>query len=361
MSFKIVLILAIIAQVLAAGLALRLNHRYKWYSAWVLISGAATVMAILQVSVLLTIWSWTSEAEVEQPDIYELWTICVCALLVSVLFVGGVSLIEPLFNEIVQAEELIKKEKQLLESEFNQTKEELRIAREIQQRLLPASAPDIPGFDLAGASLPAEWTSGDYFDFIPMRDDRFAVVVADVSGHGTGPALLSTATRAYLRALTKSYGDVGEILTMANRSLADDVDQGRFVTAFLARLDPKTRTLVYASAGQDGILLTGDGKTKALDAAGLPLGAIADTTHDTAPEIQLAAGDILLLTSDGIAETEAESGEQFGLERIIDVVRKEHDRSAREIVDVLLNSARDFANGSPQRDDITAVVAKVVG
>ncbi|MDP6722176.1 MAG: PP2C family protein-serine/threonine phosphatase, partial [Pirellulaceae bacterium] len=273
---------------------------------------------------------------------------------------GGVGLIEPLFIEIAQAEDLLKKEKERLEGVVQENEEELLLARRIQQRLLPEKSPSIPGFDIAGSSSPAEWTSGDYFDYMPMSDGTLSIVIADVSGHGTGPALLMTTTRSYLRALAQSHNDIGQILTIANRAIADDVDQGRFVTVFLAQLCPKQRTLRFTSAGHDGILLGMNGETQALDFGGPPLGAVADSVIQTADPIELQPGNILLLVSDGIPEAESPSRELFGNERMIQTIRENRDKSAREIVDLLLKTVRKFAGDQPQRDDITAVIVKVL-
>ncbi len=355
MPFKIVLILAVLAQITAAILALRLNKRYRWYSAWVLISGAAGMLSILEIAVLLIVWRNEPQISAEFP----LWIACLSALLVSVLFVGGVALIEPLFVEIAQAEDLLKQEKQRLENVVEDAEAELQLARQIQQKLLPASAPILEGFDLAGASLPAEWTSGDYYDFIELSDGSYFVVIADVSGHGTGPALLMTSTRAFLRALAQTHDDVGVMLTLANRAIAADVDHGRFVTAFLARLDPKNKTLVHGSAGHDGFLLNGEGLHQTLSFGGPPLGAVPDTTVENAPMLQLHGGNILLLVSDGIPETESPGGEQFGMQRTMRVVEENRDRPAEEIVDCLLRTIRQFAENTAQRDDATVVIVKV--
>src|SRR5882672_9710414 len=140
-------------------------------------------------------------------------------------------------------------ERKCAERELRENQEQFRVARDIQQRLFPKSAPACPGFDIAGASFPAEATGGDYFDYLPMLHDRLGVVVGDVTGHGIGPALLMAETRAYLRILARNREDVGEILTRANGILAEDVGSERFITLFLGRIDPKNRGFVYASAG----------------------------------------------------------------------------------------------------------------
>jgi PAS domain S-box-containing protein len=126
---------------------------------------------------------------------------------------------------------------------------EFQLAREIQQGLLPKAPPTLPGFAIAGATHPTQETGGDYYDFIPMSDGRWGIAVGDASGHGIGAALLISETRAYLRALALTLTDPCEILRVANGRLADDIGADHFVTLFLARLDPRTRSLVYSNAG----------------------------------------------------------------------------------------------------------------
>jgi sigma-B regulation protein RsbU (phosphoserine phosphatase) len=174
------------------------------------------------------------------------------------------------------------------ERELRSTSEEFRAAREIQQRLYPTSAPTLEGFDIAGALYPATATAGDYYDYIPMLEHCLGIVVGDVSGHGMGPALLMSETRACLRTLTQAYFDVGDILTRANRVLADDTDDLHFVTLAMGRIDPLTHTFVYASAGQQGHLLHAGNKVTVLESTSLPLGVNQDTVVPTAPPLQLA-------------------------------------------------------------------------
>jgi len=252
-------------------------------------------------------------------------------------------------------------ERKRAERELSENQEQFRVAREIQQRLFPKSAPASPGFDIAGASFPAEATGGDYFDYLPMLHHRLGVIVGDVTGHGVGPALLMAETRAYLRVLAGRREDVGEILTRANGILAEDVGAERFVTLFLGRLDPATRTLVYASAGHPaGYILDAAGDIKTtLKRTSLPLGMRPDTQYAPAPQIILGRGDLVLLLTDGIEETPAPDGALFGLDRTLQVVRSHRAQPAQEIVQALYAEARAFADHAPQIDDITAIVIKV--
>ena len=356
MAVRLILILSVIAQLTAAGLALRLNQLYRRRSAWILISAAAILMTIGRVTSLVTTWG---ETLADHDAEMALWTESCISLLVSILFVAGIALIEPLFVELHRAEELLKGEKKRLEQVVRHNEDELRVARQLQENLFPAGPPEIDGFEIAGASLPAEWTSGDYFDYIPMHDGGTAIVVADVSGHGIGPALLMSETRAFLRALAQTRGDVGDILTHANHSVAQDVEEGRFVTIFMVRLDPKSRSVVYTSAGHNGYLLHANGDSQTLSPTGLAMGIDAAAVMKNSPSIPLDKTDLMLLVTDGILETRSPDGELFGEERMFQVVRKNRLRPATEIVEAIFGAATKFSGGADQRDDNTAVVIKV--
>ena len=253
-------------------------------------------------------------------------------------------------------------ERKRAERELRENEEQFQVAREIQQRLFPKHAPALPGFDIAGASHPAEATGGDYFDYLPMLHDRLGLVVGDVSGHGVGPALLMAETRAYLRVLAGRREDPGEILTRANGILAEDMGGERFITLFFARIDPAARKMIYASAGHPaGYILGADGAVKqTLPRSGIVLGRVADTQYTSSPEIDLASGDLIVLVTDGIEEClNQEETELFGPERALDVARAHREKPARAIVDALYQAVRQFASHTAQVDDATAIVIKV--
>lgn len=236
-----------------------------------------------------------------------------------------------------------------------------RVAQEVQQKFFPASPPRFPGLDIGGASTPAEETGGDYFDYIPFPDGALGIAIGDVCGHGIGPALLMSATRAYLRALALTHQGVGDILALTNRALNADVDQGRFVTLFLARIDPAERFLIYANAGHpSGFILGSDGAIKReLLSTGLPLGILDEAKFPESGPIPLADGDIVLLLTDGIVEATGLDGDPFGFERAIEVVRAHRDRPAAAIVQALHEAVRRFAAGSTLIDDVTSVILRV--
>ncbi len=249
-------------------------------------------------------------------------------------------------------------ERELLEHE-----EQFRVAREIQQRLFPKTAPACAGFDIAGGSFPAEATGGDYFDYLHIVNGRVGLVVGDVTGHGIGPALLMAETRAYLRVLAGRREDPGEILTRANGILAGDMSCERFITLFLGCLDVDSRTLIYSSAGHPpAYVLDAAGNVKAkLKRTGIPLGMREDFVFPSAVEIQLAPGDLFLVLTDGLDEATSPDGETFGTERIFDLVRQHRDEPAQSIVQRLYQGVRAFSHPAPQVDDITAIVVKVTG
>ncbi|HAM72696.1 MAG TPA: hypothetical protein DCM86_13730 [Verrucomicrobiales bacterium] len=254
-------------------------------------------------------------------------------------------------------------ERKRAEEELRENQEQFRVAREIQQRLFPKSAPGIQGFEVGGASFPADAAGGDYFDYLPMLNNQLGVVVGDVSGHGVGPALLMAETRAYLRVLTGRRENVGEILTRANAILSEDVGNSRFITLFMARLDPVTRSFAYASAGHPpGYLLDASGRVKRpLPRTGLPLGRRASTEFVESPMIQMDPGDLMVLLTDGIEEAANQDEELFGIDRLLDVIRTHQSEPPVEIVKRLHEAVTAFAGKGPQLDDVTAILIRARG
>ena len=233
---------------------------------------------------------------------------------------------------------------------------ELRIARQIQQKLFPADVPPVPGFDISGIALPASATGGDYFDYFPLPGDRLGIVVADVSGHGLGPALLMASTRAYLRALALTHRNLSETLALANGILCQDTGDGRFVALLFASLDPGTRSFEYVGAGADGYLLDASGAATRLDATSLPLGIDPDSEFPCAPPRVLEPGHAVLLFTDGLLEAKSPDGSYFGIERALAVARATQSQTVAGMVRALCQAVRGFSHDRPQGDDITVVV-----
>lgn len=254
-------------------------------------------------------------------------------------------------------------ERRRAEAELRRNREEFAAAAEIQQRLFPAAPPQIPGYDLAGVSRPAEAAGGDYYNFWALPDGTWAIVVADVSGHGIGPALLMAEARAYLRYLARIESDPATLLTNSNRALAEDLGTERYITMHLARLDPVTRRLDYASAGHPSTcVLDRHGRLKAsLRRTGPPLGRKPEQPFVNGPSVVLEPGDIVLFLTDGLDEAvNPEGTECFGIDRAFDVLRAEGHRPAADLAHSLCDAVRKFGGPGPQQDDLTVVVLKVV-
>lgn len=236
----------------------------------------------------------------------------------------------------------------------------MHAAEEIQQSLYPQSAPIVAGFEIAGAAFPAEETAGDYFDFIPMSDGCLGLVVGDVSGHGLPAALLMIALRAYLRSVASIRLHPGEILNAANRFLSSDINDHRFVTLLFARLDPHDHSLVYGGAGHCAYLLHDSGKVLTLPSTGYPLGLEPETSIETGGPIAVAPGDVVLLLTDGFQESLSPERKIMGLERVLSIAAAHRDAPAMEIIHRLYDAAREFTQGTPQRDDMSAIVIKAL-
>ena len=203
----------------------------------------------------------------------------------------------------------------------------ISIARSIQRSLFPKVMPNTPGFDIAGAVDAAEQVSGDYFDFIELEESRIFLAVADVCGHGLGPALLTAELHAYLRALAQASDCPGTILTTANR-LFHRENAHSFATAFLLKVDPNSRCVTYAGAGHRGYVVRTDRSVDYLESTGLPLGIIREAVIESSQPIPLTAGDVVVLATDGIEETRRSTGPMWGKEQMFEVIRSHRSDSA---------------------------------
>lgn len=261
-------------------------------------------------------------------------------------------IIEPILKE-----QLVRQEAEL---RLVQTQAKLQLAAEIQKKLLPKTEPVLPGTDIAAKLTPAESTSGDFYDFPSMSDGSIGIVIADVSGHGIDSALIVASASAYLQALTRSSRDVGDILTHLNEFLVNQSQEGRFITLFLGRIDPSTLSLSYAAAGHKAYHFDSTGKVSTLEATSPPLGLVPDLTIPTSGPIPLRPGQTFLLVTDGIEESATPERELFGSARVIELIQSHQRLSSRETLDLLYRKSRGFASDSPQLDDMTAIILKVL-
>lgn len=237
---------------------------------------------------------------------------------------------------------------------------DLKVARSIQQSLLPQHAPNIPGFEIAGWNQPADDTGGDYFDWESFPDGKVIVSLADVTGHGIGPALLAAVCRAYARASFSINEKLTTSFEHINRAMGADLGSGRFATFVAAACSPACESVEVLSAGHGPLFVYSSSTDRFIEmnAHALPLGILPSFQSDAPTHLQLHAGDLLLLATDGFFEWENEVGEAFGICRMEEVIRASRQSSARDIIDDLYQAVVKFSNGTKQQDDLTAVVIK---
>lgn len=237
---------------------------------------------------------------------------------------------------------------------------ELTIARDIQQGLLPSAPPVLEGFNIAGFYRPADLTGGDYYDWQALPDGKVAFVMADVVGHGIGPALVMAVCRAYARATAPLIPEPGVLLQRINALVHHDVRGMKFVTLAIALLEPANSQLQLASAGHGPTMLyrAADKTVEHFGGDGAPLGVIPDECYESSHTRQMAPGDILLLLTDGFFEYIGPDDEQFGIQRIEAVLKKNAGEAASRIIEQLDKAVQEFAKGGKQFDDMTAIVLK---
>ena len=245
-------------------------------------------------------------------------------------------------------------------------KRDLEIAREIQHWLVPGTPPSVPGLDLAFSSKPANTVGGDYYDAFPLdpeqppgKENPMMLVVADVAGKSVPAALLMATFHASLRSVASPAASLTEIVKRMNRYACAHSMQGRrFTTALFAEYDPATRVLTYVRAGHnEPFLLRASGKFERLDAGDLPLGIEPNAPY-LSTEITLAAGDLLLIYSDGLIEAVNGRDEEFGEQRVIDLLKTAPRESAEQTLQRLLRSVHAFTGPRRQYDDLTAFVVR---
>lgn len=233
--------------------------------------------------------------------------------------------------------------------------EDLRVAAQIQRSMLPTGAPSIPGYALVGSQRTCRTIGGDYYDF-GAADGRILMTLGDVSGKGTGAALLMTVLRAAVRA--NWTGAISRSVAEINRFVAQNVPDGKFVTFFLASLDPETHALTYTNAGHNPpILLRRNGSVERLEAGGTVLGVLPDAAYDEA-RVVLEPGDTLVVYSDGLSETWNADGEELGDEGLIDLVSAHRTLGAAELEQALLRGVDAFCDGAKATDDRTLIILK---
>lgn len=240
---------------------------------------------------------------------------------------------------------------------------DLAVARTIQRALLPRRPPAIPGYEVAGWNRSADQTGGDYYDWQELPDKSWIVTLADVSGHGIGPALVTAACRAYMRAGSHYHADLGSLTSRINQLLAEDLPEGRFITLAGVHINAQGPVQLL-SAGHGPIVLYVKASGEASDVlpGDLPLAISPDVTFGPAQEINLAPGDMLALVTDGFVEwaraNQSGGRVDFGIERLRGSIKRHAHLPAAEIIQAVAGEVAAFAQGEPQQDDLTMVIIR---
>jgi serine phosphatase RsbU (regulator of sigma subunit) len=237
---------------------------------------------------------------------------------------------------------------------------DLEVARSIQLGLLPQSTPELTEYDISGQSCPADQTGGDYYDWLVLPDGNWAFTIADVTGHGIGPALVTANCHAYVHALFGGKGDLSDWIGQINHFLGENLDPGRFVTFLAVVLNQNKNVFSILSAGHGPTLLyrAANNSIEELPTQGPPLGVMVDCNYDPPLNISLEPGDILVLITDGFMEWANPRKEQFGINRLKMALMQYSSLSSVQIINNLRDEVISFAAGTSQMDDLTIVVIK---
>jgi sigma-B regulation protein RsbU (phosphoserine phosphatase) len=254
-----------------------------------------------------------------------------------------------------------KKERDKFSAQLERRKKELEITQQIQESFLPHTIPVIKNYDLAASSIPAQEVGGDFYDFIPITSNQTGLTIGDVSGKGIPAALFMAFSRTLLRAKACRNPGVGRMIESVNNFINEDPHSNMFVTLFYSVLDNAQNTLTFVNAGHNPPLLFRN-ETRdiiRLSTGGVVLGAMKGLKMNE-KTIDLQNGDLLVLYTDGITEAINQQEDQFGEERLIELLKENQELSSGDLKNLIIDQVYDFASGTPQADDITLMVLRRV-
>jgi phosphoserine phosphatase RsbU/P len=245
--------------------------------------------------------------------------------------------------------------------EKQRLEDELKLAQEIQQGLLPKRIPVTEGFQIAARTIASKQVGGDYFDIVELDEHRFLLVIADVSGKGTPASLLMANLQATIRAIAPLDITIAEATARVNNLIFDNTSADKFITFFWAILDIKEKIFKYVNAGHNPpFLIRSDGSIERLEKGGMILGVLRSVNlyeHDIVP---LRPGDCVMLFTDGVSEAMNQAREEFGEERLGSILMDARGQSAEAILDTTIRAVTEYAGSASQSDDITALVVKAL-
>jgi serine phosphatase RsbU (regulator of sigma subunit) len=235
---------------------------------------------------------------------------------------------------------------------------ELEQAAEIQRRLLPRESPMLPGLDISGSSVPCRSVGGDYFDYVPLPGGRLGIMVGDVAGKGMSAALLMSSLQARVQVLAEEDEPLAKTVTRLNRSVAAACPDNRFITFFMAAINPSTGEFSYVNAGHNPpYLVRASGAVEALTEGGPIMGILRNITYQEA-QGKLERGDVLAIFSDGITEASNLASDEYGEERLQQELIARRAESSAAIINAINRSVEKFVGDAPAADDMTLVVVR---
>lgn len=242
--------------------------------------------------------------------------------------------------------------------EKQRLEEELAIAREIQQKLLPQECPRIDGYEISAVNVPSRQVSGDYFDCIKLSPDKICLAIADVSGKGTGASLLMANLQATLHALMEAESSLTDIAAKINNLIYRNTSYDKFITFFFGVLDLQQNTFRYVNAGHNPpLLMKADGSRQLLEQGGLILGMLPNMPYQQ-ETVTLQRGDWIIMYTDGVTEAVNNADEEFEEQRLLAVVRENLQATVDQMQERILQAVQQFAEDQPQHDDITLLILK---
>jgi sigma-B regulation protein RsbU (phosphoserine phosphatase) len=248
--------------------------------------------------------------------------------------------------------------------ERDRMRQSLAFAMEVQQHLMPGEDPIVKGLDIAGVSVYCEETGGDYYDYLPRGinpQEKIGVVVGDVSDHGIPSALLMATARAFLRQRSSRSDSLEQIISDVNQQLCRDVkESGRFMTLFFGEIDHHNHTMSWVNAGHEPAVIYDHNADvfAELRGGGLPLGVLKDAIYREHRQ-DIFPGQIILIGTDGIWETQNQKGEMFGKERFKKIIQTHANEPAKSILNLVINALDKFRYHLPKTDDVTLVIVKL--
>lgn len=244
--------------------------------------------------------------------------------------------------------------------EKQQLERELTLARQIQLDLLPKSLPSGEDFQFSAYTRPSRYVGGDFYDFFKTRKDSIGIVIADVSGKGMPAALMVSQIQAMLRSEVRNTDSLVKILENVNYLMATTTSSEKFVTLFYAEFDPESKTLRYSNAGHNyPVVVSADGQCRFLEEGGLLMGAFENARYKS-DQIELKSGDLIFFYTDGVNEAHGRFDEQFGEERLFELIKAFRDLSADELTQKIVAEVERFSTDSDlQQDDMTVLTLKL--